>query len=86
MAYAVDYDLLVMSVISHYQNEFAQPLQVASLDHAMWFHRPNLMSTNGLFFQWTVQMYFRCLGKGSIFDRRGNLVATVIQERHARTS
>ena len=39
LAYAVDYDLLVMSVISHYQDEFAQPLQVASLDHAMWFHR-----------------------------------------------
>ena len=25
LAYAVDYDLLVMSVISHYQNEYDQP-------------------------------------------------------------
>ena len=85
LAYAVDYDILIMAIISHYQDEFDQPLQVASLDHAMWFHRsfdvnewlllsmdsPNISGA-------------RCLGKGSIFDRNGHLVATVIQEGLAR--
>jgi len=85
LAYAVDYDLLVMSVISHYQNEFAQPLQVASLDHAMWFHREFDVNEWLLFSMDSPNVSgARCLGKGSIFDRRGNLVATVIQEGLAR--
>ena len=39
LAYAVDYDLLIMSVISHFHNKYYNPIQTASLDHAMWFHR-----------------------------------------------
>lgn len=85
LAYAVDYDLLVMSVISHYQNDFEQPLQVASLDHAMWFHRPFDVNQWLLFSMDSPNVSgARCLGKGSIFDREGNLVATVIQEGLAR--
>lgn len=85
LAYAVDYDLLVMSVISHYQNEYDQPLQVASLDHAMWFHRPFDVNEWLLFSMDSPNVSgARCLGKGSIFDRKGNLVATVIQEGLAR--
>ena len=85
LAYAVDYDLLVMSVISHYQDEFDQPIQVASLDHAMWFHRS--FDVNGwLLFSMDSPNVSgaRCLGKGSVFNRKGNLVATVIQEGLAR--
>ena len=85
LAYAVDYDLLVMSVISHYQNDFEQALQVASLDHAMWFHRPFDVNEWLLFSMDSPNVSgARCLGKGSIFDRKGNLVATVIQEGLAR--
>ncbi len=85
LAYAVDYDLLVMSVISHYQNEFDQPLQVASLDHAMWFHRPFDVNEWLLFSMDSPNVSgARCLGKGSIFDRNGKLVASVIQEGLAR--
>ena len=85
LAYAVDYDLLIMSVISHYQNDFEQPLQVASLDHAMWFHRSFDVNEWLLFSMDTPNVSgARCLGKGSIFDRKGNLVATVIQEGLAR--
>lgn len=85
LAYAVDYDLLIMSIISHYQKEFAQPLQVASLDHAMWFHRTFDVNEWLLFAMDSPSVSGgRCLGKGSIFDRRGNLVATVIQEGLAR--
>ena len=85
LAYAVDYDLLIMSVISHFHDKYNYPVQTASLDHAMWFHRkfdvnewlmysmksPNISSS-------------RCLGKGYIYDREGLLVATVVQEGLAR--
>ena len=85
LAYAVDYDLLVMSVISHYQDEFDQPLQVASLDHAMWFHRSFDVNEWLLFSMDSPNVSgARCLGKGSVFNRKGNLVATVIQEGLAR--
>ena len=85
LAYAVDYDLLVMSVISHYQSEFDQPLQVASLDHAMWYHRPFDVNEWLLFAMDSPNVSgARCLGKGCIYDRKGNLVATVIQEGLAR--
>ncbi|MGB0366603.1 MAG: acyl-CoA thioesterase [Flavobacteriaceae bacterium] len=85
LAYAVDYDLLVMSVMAHYNNDFGVPLQVASLDHAMWFHRPFDVNEWLLFSMDSPNVSgARCLGKGSIFDRKGNLVATVIQEGLAR--
>lgn len=85
LAYAVDYDLLVMSIISHYQEDFGQPLQVASLDHAMWFHRPFDVNDWLLYSMDSPNISGgRCLGKGSIYDRLGNLVATVVQEGLAR--
>ncbi len=85
LAYAVDYDLLIMSVISHFYDKYNDPVQTASLDHAMWFHRkfdvnewlmysmrsPNISGS-------------RCLGTGYIYDRKGLLVATVVQEGLAR--
>ncbi|MGB2475640.1 MAG: acyl-CoA thioesterase [Flavobacteriaceae bacterium] len=85
LAYAVDYDILIMAIISHYQDEFDQPLQVASLDHAMWFHRSFDVNEWLLFSMDSPNISgARCLGKGSIFDRNGHLVATVIQEGLAR--
>ena len=85
LAYAVDYDLLIMSIISHFQEEFDKPLQVASLDHAMWYHRPFDVNEWLLFSMHTPNASgARCLGQGSIFDRQGNLVATVVQEGLAR--
>ncbi len=85
LAYVVDYDLLIMSIISHFQEEFDQPLQVASLDHAMWFHRPFDVNQWLLFSMHSPNASgARCLGQGSIFDRQGNLVASVVQEGLAR--
>ncbi len=85
LAYAVDYDLLIMSVISHFHDKYNYPVQTASLDHAMWFHRkfdvnewlmysmksPNISGS-------------RCLGTGYIYDKEGLLVATIVQEGLAR--
>ena len=85
LAYAVDYDLLIMSVISHFHNKYNDPVQTASLDHAMWFHRK--FDVN----QWLMYSMkspnisgSKCLGTGYIYDRAGLLVATVVQEGLAR--
>ena len=40
LAYASDYGLVVTSLYPHGQNFWQPAMQVASLDHAMWFHRP----------------------------------------------
>tara|TARA_B100000963_G_scaffold345951_1_gene350622 strand:+ start:147 stop:1001 length:855 start_codon:yes stop_codon:yes gene_type:complete len=85
LAYAVDYDLLIMSVISHFHDKYNDPIQTASLDHAMWFHRK--FDVN----QWLMYSMkspnisgSKCLGTGNIYDRAGLLVATVVQEGLAR--
>ena len=81
LAYAVDYDLLVMSVISHYQNEFEQPLQVASLDHAMWFHRP-FRADEWLLYVTDSPSASNAKGfnRGTVYTEDGKLVASAIQE------
>lgn len=85
LAYAVDYDLLIMSVISHFHNKYNHPVQTASLDHAMWFHR-SFDVNNWLMYSMKSPNISgsRCLGKGYIYDREGLLVATVVQEGLAR--
>ncbi len=85
LAYAVDYDLLVMSVISHFYDKYDNPIQTASLDHAMWFHR-NFDVNEWLMYSMKSPNISgsRCLGTGYIYDRRGLLVATVVQEGLAR--
>ena len=85
LAYAVDYDLLIMSVISHFHDKYNNPVQTASLDHAMWFHR-KFDVNNWLMYSMKSPNISgsRCLGKGYIYDRGGLLVATVVQEGLAR--
>jgi acyl-CoA thioesterase-2 len=51
----------------------------------MWFHRPFDVNQWLLFSMHSPNASgARCLGQGSIFDRQGNLVATVVQEGLAR--
>jgi acyl-CoA thioesterase-2 len=85
LAYAVDYDLLIMSVISHFHDKYDNPIQTASLDHAMWFHR-NFDVNEWLIYSMRSPNISgsRCLGTGYIYDREGLLVATVVQEGLAR--
>ena len=74
-----------MSVISHFHDKYDNPIQTASLDHAMWFHRKFDIN------EWLIYSMrspnisgSRCLGTGYIYDREGLLVATVVQEGLAR--
>lgn len=56
-------------------------LALASLDHAMWFHRP-VRCDDWLLFETDSPSARASLGltRGLIYDRAGNLVATVAQE------
>jgi acyl-CoA thioesterase-2 len=81
LAYASDYGLMVTSLNPHGQSFWQPAMQVASLDHVMWFHRPFRMDEWLLYaMQSPNACKARGLALGRIFDRRGNLVATVGQE------
>jgi acyl-CoA thioesterase II len=81
LAYASDYGLMVTSLYPHGQSFWQPAMQVASLDHVMWFHRPFRMD------EWLLYAMHspnackaRGLAIGKIYDRRGDLVAAVGQE------
>ena len=81
LAYASDMTLLDTSLFAHGRSVFDKDLQLASLDHAMWFHRPFKAD------EWLLYSMdspnssgSRGLNRGSIYDRDGRLVASVAQE------
>ena len=57
------------------------PLLTASLDHAMWFHRPFRADDWLLYHQHSVSASSaRGMASGSIFTRDGRLAVSVVQE------
>lgn len=81
LAYASDYTLLE-PVLRRHGGAWAMPgLKAASLDHAMWWHRPARADEWLLYAQTSPSASgARGLGLGRIFSRDGRLVATVAQE------
>ena len=81
LAYASDMTLLDTSLFAHGKSVFDRSIQVASLDHAMWFHRP-FRADEWLLYSQDSPNSSRALGltRGSIYDRDGVLVASVAQE------
>jgi acyl-CoA thioesterase-2 len=81
LAYASDFTLLDTALIPHGRMAFEPDVQLASLDHAMWFHRPFRADEWLLYVQDSPSTYgARGLCRGSVFTRDGTLVATVAQE------
>ena len=81
LAYASDMTLLDTSLFAHGRAVFDPGLQVASLDHAMWFHRPINMEEWHLYSQDSPSSSgARGFTRGSIFSQDGRLVASVAQE------
>lgn len=81
LAYASDFNLVATTLYPHGYTFWQPEMQVASLDHAMWYHRKVRMD------QWLLYaMHSPSAGKarglaiGRIFTREGKLVATVAQE------
>lgn len=80
LAYASDYFLLDMAFRSR-PEPFTPDLMATSLDHAIWFHRPTRFHEWHLHTMETLALSGeRGLVQGSIHDREGRLVASVVQE------
>jgi acyl-CoA thioesterase-2 len=81
LAYASDMTLLDTSLFVHGKKVFDPDMQVASLDHAMWFHRPARADEWLLYIQDSPNTSgARGLTRGSIYNRDGRLVASAAQE------
>jgi acyl-CoA thioesterase II len=81
LAYASDFNFLNTAMYPHGVSWLSPGMQVASLDHAMWFHRPFRMD------QWLLQVVQspsasggRGLVRADFFSRDGKLVASTAQE------
>jgi len=81
LAYASDLMLLDSSLIAHGTTVFDPAIQGASIDHALWFHRPFRADDWLLYAQDSPSTSgARGFSRGLIFDRQGRLVASVAQE------
>ena len=81
LAYASDMTLLDTSLVPHGRNLFDPELMMASLDHALWFHRP-FKADQWLLYAQDSPSSSGALGfnRGSIFTQKGTLVASATQE------
>jgi acyl-CoA thioesterase II len=81
LAYASDFFLLGTSMLPHRTSEFEGRLIMASLDHAMWFHRPLRVDDWLLYAMESPSASgARGFAQAGIFSRDGRLVATTAQE------
>jgi len=81
LAYASDLMLLDAALIPHGRTVFDRKLMAASLDHALWFHRPFKADEWLLYAQDSPSAAgARGFARGLIFTRNGTLVASVAQE------
>jgi acyl-CoA thioesterase II len=90
LAYASDMTLLDTALIPLGKTVFHEDVMAASLDHALWFHRPFRADEWLLYAQDSPNLgSARGFARGSIFSSDGRLVASVAQEgllrqRHAK--
>jgi acyl-CoA thioesterase-2 len=81
LCYASDMTLLDTSLIAHGRSIFDKDLRPASLDHALWFHRPFRADDWLLYAQDSPSASGgRSFNRGNVFTRDGRLVASVAQE------
>lgn len=81
LAYVSDYELLGTCILPHGLSFGQGNLQMASLDHALWFHRPFRVD------EWLLYSFdspnasgARGLARGQFFTETGTLVASAAQE------
>ena len=81
LAYLSDMTLLDTSTFAHGRGIFDPAIQAASLDHAMWFHRPHALDGWLLYTQDSPSASgARGFTRGSLFAADGTLLASVAQE------
>lgn len=81
LVYASDFNLLITALFPHGKSFFTTPMQIASLDHAMWIHRPARAD------EWLLYAVEssnanngRAFCSGKIFTQDGTLIASTAQE------
>ncbi|PJG57657.1 acyl-CoA thioesterase II [Aeromonas cavernicola] len=81
LAYASDFHFLVTALQPHGVSYWEPDMQVATIDHSMWFHRPFRLD------DWLLYVVDspsassgRALVRGQFFNRDGVLVASTMQE------
>jgi acyl-CoA thioesterase-2 len=81
LAWASDFSLLDTALAPHGRSYWQGDLKMASIDHAMWFHRP-FRADDWLLYAMDSPNASgaRGLTRGEIFDRSGRLVASTAQE------
>ena len=81
LAYASDMTVLDTALVTHGHSVFDAGLMLASLDHALWFHR-DFRADEWLLYAQDSPSASGALGftRGLIFSRDGRLVASVSQE------
>ena len=81
LAYVSDYQLVSTSTLPHGIHFAEGNVQLASLDHAMWFHRPFRVDDWLLYAMESPNASGgRGLARGQFFTRDGRLVASTVQE------
>ena len=81
LAYVSDYDLLTTAILPHGTNLMQNRFQMASLDHAMWFHKPMMIDQWMLFaYESTRSSGSRGFARAEIFAQDGTLIASTSQE------
>jgi acyl-CoA thioesterase-2 len=81
LAYASDFGLLDTALRPHAMNMMSSKLAIASIDHAMWFHR-KVRVDDWLLYAMDSPSASGARGftRGSLFSRDGRLVASASQE------
>ena len=81
LAYASDFHLLGTALLPHGASWLNPAMQVASLDHAMWFHRPFRFDDWLLYsMDSPTAQHARGFSRGQWFSRDGTLIASTAQE------
>lgn len=81
LAYASDYHFLSTSLQPHGVQITDRNLAIATIDHAMWFHRPINMNEWLLYsMESPASGGARGLVRGQLFNQQGELVASTMQE------
>ncbi len=81
LSYISDYNLLLTAMLPHRETAALNKIFFASLDHAMWFHRP-FRTDEWLLFAMDSPSASNSRGftRGNFFTEDGKLVASVVQE------
>lgn len=81
LAYASDFNLIATALRPHGRSWYSPDMIVASLDHALWFHREARVDDWLLYAMDSPSAQgARGMTRGSIYTRDGALVASVAQE------